>query len=588
LPEDHLGEEADNEPPLLPEDELTRAQGEVPELSRKFHSLMDGVLRAHCKEVKDLEERVKSLQRGLIEKEGEVVHLRSQQEMLKVQDLGGKHSRTRDLSFSEIKKEQHKALKDLHASSILAVLETEEHETVEARFATDLTKFLRAKTEYVTSLSEEEVELTRGQKFSLWLQSNQYETLIALVLCINVLWMALELQVSGQEAGAALGIYTNDISSYMEIWNQIFLVGDILFTTFFCLDVTLRVCVIRRDFFKVWMNYLDVAVSVTSLIEVAVFYTMTLPINPMLFRLLRIGKLVRAVRMVHMTSMLASLQLLVKCISASLNMLFWSFCLLVFFQCVAGLLISTLCRDFVRDPDQDPEIKERVFLYYGTFTRTILTMFEILFANWGPSCRILVESISEWFSLFFLVYRCVLGFAVLNVVNAVFVQQTMKTASSDEELAFKQKEKDIAQYMRKVKRLFQTMDASGDGAISLEEFSKLVKSPKLKFWMSQLELEYHDLLSLFEFLDNGDGEITLMEFVEGAARLKGGAKALDIWRIETKIEVLFEELFRTLTTGWQTPSFHSPVASQTVQDIFDNSSYRHIKATALSPRTPRK
>ena len=28
-------------------------------------------------------------------------------------------------------------------------------------------------------------------------------------------------------------------------------------------------------------------------------------------------------------------------------------------------------------------------------------------------------------------------------VNAVFVQQTMKTAASDEELAFKQKEKDV-------------------------------------------------------------------------------------------------------------------------------------------------
>lgn len=26
------------------------------------------------------------------------------------------------------------------------------------------------------------------------------------------------------------------------------------------------------------------------------------------------------------------------------------------------------------------------------------------------------------------------------------------------------------------------------------------------------ELEYHDLLSLFEFLDNGDGEITLLRF----------------------------------------------------------------------------
>ena len=33
--------------------------------------------------------------------------------------------------------------------------------------------------------------------------------------------------------------------------------------------------------------------------------------------------------------------------------------------------------------------------------------------------------------------------------------------------------------------------------------------------MSQLELEYHDLLSLFEFLDNGDGEITRLNLTMG-------------------------------------------------------------------------
>ena len=32
--------------------------------------------------------------------------------------------------------------------------------------------------------------------------------------------------------------------------------------------------------------------------------------------------------------------------------------------------------------------------------------FEILFANWGPPCRVLVENVNEWFSLFFLLYRC--------------------------------------------------------------------------------------------------------------------------------------------------------------------------------------
>ena len=35
---------------------------------------------------------------------------------------------------------------------------------------------------------------------------------------------------------------------------------------------------------------------------------------------------------------------------------------------------------------------------------------------------------------------------------------------------------------------------------------------------------------------NGFGT-RIMEFIEGASRLRGGAKALDIWRIETKVEV---------------------------------------------------
>ena len=52
--------------------------------------------------------------------------------------------------------------------------------------------------------------------------------------------------------------------------------------------------------------------------------------------------------------------------------------------------------------------------------------------------------------------------------------------------------------MRKVKRLFQTMDASGDGSINLEEFSKLVKSPKLKLLRS-MKLLKHPLRPIQEF-----------------------------------------------------------------------------------------
>eukprot|EP00434_Breviolum_minutum_P000084 symbB.v1.2.000072.t1/scaffold2.1/size812218/26 len=411
-------------------------------------------------------------------------------------------------------------------------------------------------------------KLSFFEKIQELLQSNRYEVAVAGLLCINVLWMAVELQFFGNQLAYDLELTDAPISqSEQDHWGRIFSIGENVFTALFTLDVVVRIMVLRCKFFRVYMNYIDIGVTVASLTELIISNAGDLPVNPILFRLLRIGKLARAIRMVTMNSVLASLQLLIKCIAASMNMLFWSFCLLTFVQCVAGMVASTLCRDFIENQDVDVNLRREVFRYYGTFTRTFLTMFETLFANWGPPCRVVVENISEWFSLFFLSYRCVLGFAVLNVVNAVFVQQTMKTASSDEELAFKQKERDGVIYTRKVKKLFQTMDSSGDGTINKEEFAKLVNSPMLKFWMGQLELEYHDLMSLFEFLDNGDGEITLMEFIDGAGRLKGGAKALDIWRIETKLEVLVGEVLAELKGD-----------QHAVKRALERSEFRHIRA----------
>eukprot|EP00439_Symbiodinium_sp_Y106_P003374 s2052_g1.t1 len=56
------------------------------------------------------------------------------------------------------------------------------------------------------------------------------------------------------------------------------------------------------------------------------------------------------------------------------------------------------------------------------------------------------------------------------------------------------------------------------------------------------ELDYHDLLGLFEMLDDGDGEISMKEFIENAQKLKGPAKAIDMHRLETKLELLLAQV----------------------------------------------
>lgn len=401
-----------------------------------------------------------------------------------------------------------------------------------------------------------------------WLQSKFFEIAMVSILLANVLWIAMRLQVFGMEI---------QLGHPSSSWTLTFLVGDAAFAAIFALEFLIRCYVSGWSFWRSWISYLDLVVGISCVLEICVILTARDDsFDFAMLRLFRVIKIVKSMRMFNITSILAPLHLLIKCLEACVGMLFWSFLLMSFVQCVAGIVVSELCYNYLRDSKNDPAAREVVYQYYGTFTRTILTMFEIMFANWGPACRILVENVSEWFSVFFLVYRCVMGFAVLNVVGAVFVQQALKTAASDEDLAFRQKERDIAAYNRKVKKLFCSIDGSGDGAISLDEFTKLVQSPKLKFWMSQLELEYHDLLSLFEFLDNGDGQITLKEFIEGAQRLRGSAKALDIWRMETKIEVLFEEVLQMMAGNISQDSESHDVAS-----VFEKSNFKHIKATTV-------
>ena len=184
----------------------------------------------------------------------------------------------------------------------------------------------------------------------------------------------------------------------------------------------------------------------------------------------------------------------------------------------------------------------------------------MFFANWAPACRVLVENISEWYSLLgevglsaslsglmirntvinaersgpnpessntgvpiisrrccicatssskprllFLIYRCGIGFAVINascpnspqpctapflatgciphrlfnsteVVNAVFVQQTMQVAKGDEEVLLMEKQKAEEKYLKNVGRIFHTLDTSGDGLLSWAEFEVLLEA----------------------------------------------------------------------------------------------------------------
>merc|ERR1712232_313003 len=119
----------------------------------------------------------------------------------------------------------------------------------------------------------------------------------------------------------------------------------------------------------------------------------------------------------------------------------------------------------------------------------IVTMFEITLANWGPPCWLLTNEVNQWGSVFFIGYKCTIGFAVVQVILSVFIQQTFKVASRDEEIMIAEKQDSVQAFARNLEHLFGVLDMSGDGAVSHAEFLEMLENPQLKSWFAAIEVD---------------------------------------------------------------------------------------------------
>ncbi|CAJ1339824.1 unnamed protein product, partial [Effrenium voratum] len=127
-----------------------------------------------------------------------------------------------------------------------------------------------------------------------------------------------------------------------------------------------------------------------------------------------------------------------------------------------------------------------------------------------------------------LVYKLVVGFAVLKVITGIFIQQTMRVANEDDELLVLQKKRLVESHSKGVGALFHELDTDGSGALDREEFKRALQDPRFRLWLAALDLQSSDAENLFTLLDDGDGSISYQEFIGGARRLKGTAQSIDL------------------------------------------------------------
>jgi len=292
------------------------------------------------------------------------------------------------------------------------------------------------------------------------------------------------------------------------------------------------------DFCREFMNLFDSMLVASSVLNMYVFPVVftgksSAMDNLTILRLMRMARLMRTFRMLRTLKLFAGLRVLVKSCSTCIISLTWSMVLLTIFMMVGAIMMVSLLDEYLNTESNPMESRLWAWDHYGTSFRATYTMFELTLSGcWPNYVRPLLQDVSWSFSVFFIIYVIIVVFAVIRIITAIFLKETLDAANGDADMLITERARKRQYFLQKLKKVFEVADESGDGVLSEEEFNHAIESTSVKQYMQALELELHEGHALYQLLDNGKGELHIDDFIKGVSKLKGQARSIDVIAIQ--------------------------------------------------------
>jgi len=384
----------------------------------------------------------------------------------------------------------------------------------------------------VTPLAEEDHGMI--WRIRKYINGPYFEVFFGGVIVVSAIIMGLEMQYRGLQTGYTVDYLYYDAEA-VSLWpwaEEFFVWAEWILGILFTAELVLKVfaqgpCKFARD----GWNWIDVLIVgswlVTAVLDLVV--QDDIGFNPTLLRLLRLMRLLRLLKLLGMISIFDSLYLMTTAIKGSTSVLLWGVLVLTVVEMLLACLLQSMVEDYLRDPSiKGSEAGFIVYRHFGSFARSMLTMFEMTLGNWMVPCRSLVENVSEWYMLFFLMHKFIIGFSVVSVITGVFIQETFKVATSDDQIMMNNKKRTMREHEAKMKEFFAHADADGSGSLDQEEFVEVMHQEKVRTWLSSMGLDVEDAEMLFQLVNGGDDHVDAHELVIGASKLKGSARSIDL------------------------------------------------------------
>jgi len=389
----------------------------------------------------------------------------------------------------------------------------------------------------------EEAEMTQLQRLVF---SSAFDLISGGIIVANSLVFAVKLQHDGFDCGHS--VQPSFYKSAAETWPGgalAFKILEYIFTAVFIIELVMRFFAygLKNALKSAWMwfDFIIVALGFVDTMGAG-----ALGINTSVMRLLRLVRLVRLLKIFQHLQSFDSLFLLIKAVHASLQAMAYSFVMVLVIQIVAGMFMCQTLQPYIQDEGHPVKTREEIFMFFGTFSRTMLTMFEISLGNWVVPCRALTEGVDEMWMLWFLVYRCMFCFALMRVITAVFITETNRVLANDDELTLMKQRREQMEYTKKLTNMFKTIDVDGDGFLSWYELQKLMADEETAEFITTLGFQCHDFEKLFWLIDEGEMQIPIEKFVSKVGKLKGMSKTIDmltVIKLTHRIEMLLHSVF---------------------------------------------
>jgi len=335
---------------------------------------------------------------------------------------------------------------------------------------------------------------------------------------------------------------------------RIWYVIELIFSIVFLVELLLRLYYHRCRYFT---NPVTRAWNIADFIIVAVSVTDTVILIPFgvggtarVVAMLRFVRMMRLARLLRLLRLFKELWLMVSGLLQSLKTLGW-ICLVAFLFCYSCGIIATTTIGH-NDELYDPYFTESKGwdheVYFATVWRSTFTLFQIMTLDqWNESVVRHVVKNQPGMVVFFLIFVCVSSLGLMSIMIGVVVENTLATASSDQNKLKAKRERDRKQVFGQLQEIFEMADVDGSGTLTLDEVEAAIQKPEIYNKLKMIEFPVDDPGQIFALLDYDEsGELTTEEFITGCIRMKGAAKSKDLLVAQVGVDsmrkqyVLFE------------------------------------------------